>query len=72
MVHESHGLGVYRGIEKVESENVIKDYMKISYRDGGNLYVFATSFDSVVMRIVAWVAGKNAVRRSKGNEHGKK
>ena len=45
VVHESHGLGVYRGIEKVEVDNVIKDYIKIEYRDGGNLYVLATGLD---------------------------
>ena len=42
VVHESHGLGVYQGIEKVEVDHVVKDYMKISYRDGGILYVLAT------------------------------
>lgn len=47
VVHESHGLGVYRGIEKVEIENVVKDYMKIEYRDGGNLYILATGFDAI-------------------------
>ena len=45
VVHESHGLGIYRGIEKVEVEKVVKDYIKIEYRDGGNLYVLATGLD---------------------------
>lgn len=44
VVHENHGLGIYKGIEKVEVEKVIKDYMKIEYRDGGNLYILATGF----------------------------
>lgn len=47
VVHESHGLGIYRGIEKVEVEKVVKDYMKIEYRDGGNLYILATGFDVI-------------------------
>ena len=47
VVHESHGLGIYRGIEKVEMENVVKDYIKIEYRDGGNLYVLATGLDVI-------------------------
>ncbi len=47
VVHESHGLGIYRGIEKVEIEKVVKDYMKIEYRDGGNLYILATGFDVI-------------------------
>ena len=42
VVHESHGLGIYRGIEKIEQDKVVKDYIKIEYRDGGNLYVLAT------------------------------
>lgn len=47
VVHESHGLGIYQGIEKVEMDHVVKDYMKISYRDGGNLYVPATNLDVI-------------------------
>ncbi len=47
VVHESHGLGIYQGIEKVEVDKIVKDYMKISYRDGGNLYVLATGLDVI-------------------------
>lgn len=47
VVHESHGLGVYKGIEKVEVEKIVKDYIKIEYRDGGNLYVLATGLDVI-------------------------
>ena len=47
VVHASHGLGIYRGIEQVSVDNVTKDYMKISYRDGGNLYIPATALDTI-------------------------
>ncbi len=47
VVHETHGLGIYRGIEKVEMEGVVKDYIKIEYREGGNLYVLATGLDVI-------------------------
>lgn len=47
VVHETHGLGIYRGIEKVEMDHVVKDYIKIEYRDGGNLYVLATGLDVI-------------------------
>ena len=47
VVHESHGLGIYQGIEKVEVDHIVKDYMKISYRDGGILYVLATGLDVI-------------------------
>ncbi|MBO4911403.1 MAG: transcription-repair coupling factor [Butyrivibrio sp.] len=42
VVHEEHGLGIYKGIEKVETDNVVRDYIKIEYGGGGNLYVLAT------------------------------
>ena len=47
VVHETHGLGIYKGIEKVEMDNVVKDYIKIEYRDGGNLYILATGLDVI-------------------------
>ena len=47
VIQENHGLGIYRGIEKVEIEHVRKDYMKIEYKDGGILYVLATNFDGI-------------------------
>lgn len=47
VVHENHGLGIYRGIEKIEVDKVVKDYMKISYADGGNLYIPATQLDLI-------------------------
>ncbi len=47
VVHSSHGLGIYQGIEQVNVDSVTKDYMKISYRDGGNLYIPATALDTI-------------------------
>lgn len=47
VVHENHGLGVYRGIEKITVDKVTKDYMKIEYAAGGNLYILATQFDMI-------------------------
>ncbi len=46
VVHESHGLGIYRGLEKIRVDGVMKDYMKIEY-DGSNLYVLATQLDTL-------------------------
>lgn len=47
VVHENHGLGIYRGIEKVEVEKIEKDYIKIEYADSGNLYVPATQLELI-------------------------
>ncbi len=47
VVHENHGLGIYRGIEKVTVERVEKDYMKIEYSRGACLYILATQLDLI-------------------------
>lgn len=47
VVHENHGLGIYRGIEKIEVDGVMKDYIKIEYSGGSNLYVLATQLDTI-------------------------
>ncbi|MCM1044061.1 MAG: transcription-repair coupling factor [Candidatus Gastranaerophilales bacterium] len=67
VVHETHGLGIYRGIEKVEVEKVVKDYIKIEYRDGGNLYVLATGLD-----VIQKYASADAEKKPKLNKLGTK
>ena len=42
VVHESYGLGIYRGTFKQVIDRVTKDYIKIEYGDGGNLYIPVT------------------------------
>lgn len=45
VVHENHGLGIYRGMEKIEVDQVTKDYIKIEYADSGILYILASQMD---------------------------
>lgn len=45
VVHENHGLGIYEGIEKIEVDHITKDYLKVSYAGGSNLYIPATSLE---------------------------
>ena len=47
VVHENHGLGIYKGIEKVEVDHVVKDYIKIEYAGGSSLYILATQLDMI-------------------------
>jgi len=47
VVHENHGLGIYQGMEKIEVDHIMKDYIKISYAKGSNLYILATQFDQI-------------------------
>lgn len=47
VVHESHGIGVYEGIHKLDTHGVQKDYIKIRYARGDTLYVPVTQLDLV-------------------------
>lgn len=39
VVHERHGIGVYKGIEQVRIDGRLKDYINIDYADGGRLFI---------------------------------
>ena len=65
VIHEDHGVGIYRGIEKIEVEHILKDYMKIEYRDAGSLYVLASSLDRVQL-----YADKDAAKKPRLNKLG--
>ena len=45
VVHETHGLGIYKGIEKIVVNDVEKDYVKIAYDGNSNLFLLATQLD---------------------------
>ena len=67
VVHESHGLGIYQGIEKIEVDKISKDYMKISYAKGGNLYIPATQLD-LIQKYAGADARKPKLNRLGGQE----
>jgi transcription-repair coupling factor (superfamily II helicase) len=62
VIHETHGLGIYRGIEKIAVEGIAKDYMKIEYRDGGVLYIPATGLD-LLQKYAASDSGKHKLNK---------
>ncbi len=45
VVHAHHGIGVYRGIRRVENHGVVKDYLTVAYDKGDMLYVPAPQLD---------------------------
>ena len=78
VVHENHGLGIYQGIEKIEVDKVTKDYLKISYAEGGILYIPVGQMDLIQkyagsdakkpklnkLGTAQWVKTKSQVRRA--------
>lgn len=47
VVHEKHGLGIYLGIEKIEVDQVAKDYIAIEYSGGAKLFILASQLDLI-------------------------
>lgn len=47
VVHQTHGIGMYTGVETLEVEGVKKEYLKVEYRDGGHLYIPTTQMDLI-------------------------
>ncbi len=70
VVHENHGLGIYRGIEKIEVDKTVKDYIKIEYAGGGNLYILATQLE-LIQKFAGSDAKKPKLNKLGGQEWGK-
>ncbi len=47
VVHEDHGIGIYKGVKTIEVQGVQKDYIVIEYEKNGMLYVPIVSLDLV-------------------------
>lgn len=47
VIHENYGLGVYRGLTKLEVDGVLKEYINIEYSGKSCIYVPLTSMDMV-------------------------
>ena len=47
IVHVTHGIGIYAGIEQLEIQGIVKDYIKLQYDKGDTLYVPVTQMDLV-------------------------
>ena len=57
VVHATYGIGQFQGIQQLEIENVIKDYIKINYAKGDTLYAPVTQLDLVSR----YIGGKDDV-----------
>ncbi len=47
VVHATHGIGIFDGIQKLDLQGVVKDYIKIRYAKNDVLYVPVTQLDLV-------------------------
>ncbi len=63
VVHEHYGIGIYRGVEKIEVDHIARDYLKVEYGAGGVLFVMPT--DLTVLQKYAAVEGARKPKLNK-------
>ena len=47
VVHSEYGIGRFKGIEKIELEGIVKDYITIEYADSKQLHVLVSQLDMI-------------------------
>ena len=47
VVHKTHGIGQFIGVNTIKADSVTKDYIKIKYRDADVLYIPTNQLDSI-------------------------
>ena len=67
VVHESHGIGKYAGIEELIVKGIKKDYLKISYSGEDNLYV-PTDQMNLIQKYIGSEAARPKLNKMGGSE----
>lgn len=67
VVHEKYGLGIYRGMEQIETDGVAKDYINIEYKDASNLFIPASQLE-IIQKYAGAGAKKPKLNKLGGNE----
>jgi len=47
IVHKTHGIGQYIGVNTIKADGVTKDYIKLKYKDDDILYIPTNSLDNI-------------------------
>ena len=56
VVHEAHGVGIFQGTVRIQSEGTYRDYLLIQYQGNDKLYVPTDQFD----RVQKFIGGKDS------------
>ena len=70
VVHERYGMGIYRGIEQIESDGDCKDFINIEYKDKSNLFIPASQL-SIIQKYSSAGGGKPKLNSLGGSEWNK-
>ncbi|MBQ7584142.1 MAG: transcription-repair coupling factor [Lachnospiraceae bacterium] len=71
VVHEAHGIGIYRGLISIEIGGVTRDYVRIEYGGGSYVNVIASSLDSLQKYADRDTSKRVKINKLGGNEWNK-
>lgn len=67
VVHEKYGLGIYHGIESIETEGTTKDYISIEYQDASS-FMFPAAQLHMIQKYASASAKKPKLNKLNGTE----
>ncbi len=70
VVHQTHGIGQYIGLDQLTVDGVRRDYLKIAYKDGGSLFIPSTSMD-LIQKYIGSEGREPRLNKLGGQEWGK-
>lgn len=70
VVHENHGIGIYRGIKQLNVEGHKKDYLEIEYGNNDKLYVPVENLD-LIQKYIGSEGNAPRINKLGGNEWNK-
>ena len=70
VVHEDHGIGIYEGLEAITTESGTRDYIKIAYAKGDNLFLPMEAIEQL-SKYIAMDSRKPKISRLGGGEWNK-
>ena len=47
VVHKTHGIGQFIGVNTIKADDITKDYIKLKYRDNDILYIPTNQLDNI-------------------------
>jgi len=47
VVHRLHGIGLYRGLQRLPVQGIDQDFVRLGYRDGDRMYLPVTALDQI-------------------------
>ncbi|MCL2874629.1 MAG: transcription-repair coupling factor [Defluviitaleaceae bacterium] len=47
VVHDNHGIAVYKGIKQIVTDSISRDYLTLQYADAGVLYIHTSQMDMI-------------------------